>query len=107
LRYPAQAHPRDIVSKENRRFQNAIGETRFNVGKSEELLANASVIRKLKIANRADTVAFRAILDRTCRDDGVPLIMTVEVAKDGPDVFERRVDDRTSNNFDHPVQREN
>src|SRR5262245_43458362 len=58
-------------------------------------------VLKRKVAHAADLVRRLAALDMRIRDHGMPGIVAVEVAQDGPDTVNRRVDHGRADDADH------
>src|SRR5690606_28260637 len=68
----------------------------------QQLLADVDAIVLIEIANAADRVAGAALLDPAVPDRRTPLRQRVEVADHGPDLFDRRIDDGTDEDFHLP-----
>src|SRR5882757_479519 len=89
----------DVIEQRNRRVQQAIAETLFEVGQRQQLLAQLAAVGELEAADAADLVGRITTLDGAGGDGGVPAVVAVEIAQYAPDPVGRRIDDRA---FDDP-----
>ncbi len=82
-------------------------ESLFEIGQTEQLLAQLRAVLEHEAAHAADAVGWQAALDGTGRNDRVPAVVTVEVTQQLPRRVHRGIEDRAAHHLHNRLTRQN
>ena len=95
----------DVALHRQRGVEDAVGRDVVVVREREKLLADVVAVLQREVAHAADLVGRLVVLDGQFGHDRMPGGMAVEVAQDGPDALDRRIDDGGAGDPDHCWER--